>query len=101
MSSDTSTESNARPDAVVSVRFAAEEVAELKKLADAHGIPLSTLIRRTTLRALTWTPAVASLRSNNEAPVASGWAADQSAVQSSWQADANSASVTYSSLGIV
>ena len=99
MGNELSAESN-KPDVVVSVRFATDEVAELRGLADANGIPLSTLIRRVALRALTWTPAVANMQSSNEAPVASGWETHQTEEQYGWPTASTSASLTYSSPGL-
>jgi hypothetical protein len=101
MSNDLNAESSAKADTVVSVRFATEEVAELKRVADAQKIPLSTLIRRSALRMLTWTPPIAQLGSNNAAPAASGWATYESAsARSGSQADATSLTVSYTSPGI-
>ena len=72
MSNDSNAESGVKSGTVVSVRFATEEVAKLKRLADAQKVPLSSLIRRMALQALTWSPPVAQLGSNNQAPTASG-----------------------------
>ena len=98
MGSDSNTESVARGDTVVSVRFAADEVAELKRLADAQKVPLSTLIRRIALGALQWTPPIAQLGSNNQASTASGWAVYQTATaESGFRSDTTSVALDYSS----
>jgi hypothetical protein len=58
----------------VSVRFTADEVAQLRETADAQDVPLSAMIRRTVLEALVSRPPVAYLRSANQAGNVSGWA---------------------------
>jgi hypothetical protein len=100
MSSESDTESAAKADTVVSVRFAADEVAALKRLADAQKIPLSTLIRRIALSALDWTPPIARFGSNNEASTASGWVTYEAAdPRSGSRTDATSVAISYSSRG--
>jgi hypothetical protein len=63
-----------RTDTVVSVRFTAEEVAQLRQAADAQDVPLSAMIRQTVLQTLGRRPPVAILRSVNQAGSISGWA---------------------------
>lgn len=99
MSNDSNAESGTRAGSVVSVRFATEEVAELKRLADAQKVPLSSLIRRMALQALTWSPPVVQLGSSNQAPTASGSATYRPAdVRSGSQSGA--VSISYTSPGI-
>lgn len=74
MSDEEATQGKQRTDTVVSVRFAATEVAELRKTADAQDVPLSVMIRQTVLQALGSRPSVAVLRSVNQAGGISGWA---------------------------
>jgi hypothetical protein len=63
-----------RSEAVVSVRFAADELALLRKLAGAQDMPLSTVIRRAAL-ASSRLPAIADLRTEmNEGAAGSTWA---------------------------
>ena len=101
MSNEANADSNQKADTVVSVRFATGEVTELKRLADAQKIPLSTLIRQIALGALVWTPPIAQLASSNASPPASGWASYQLAdVRSGSQSGVTSLTVTYTSPGI-
>jgi hypothetical protein len=72
-SSHNVTEGNDRSEAVVSVRFAADEVALLRRLASAQHMPLSTVIRRAALAAST-SPAIVGLRTEmNQGAAGSGW----------------------------
>lgn len=68
------TEGNDRSDAVVSVRFAADELALLRGLADAQQLPLSTVIRRAALAAWTCQPMIDVRTEMNQGAAASGWA---------------------------
>jgi hypothetical protein len=97
MGDEASTVSSDRPDMVVSVRFAVEEVEALKRLAEAQKIPLSTLIRRIALNALSWTPPIVRFGTGNEASAGSGWATYQplDAQSGSWT-ESTSVAVDYS-----
>ena len=59
---------------LVSVRFTAEEVAQLRLAADAQDLPLSAMMRQTVLQTLGKRSPVALLRSVNQAGSISGWA---------------------------
>jgi hypothetical protein len=68
------TEGKDRSDAVVSVRFTGDEVALLRRMADAQQTPLSTAIRRAALAASTCHP-IADLRTQmNQGAAGSSWA---------------------------
>jgi len=67
------TEGNDRSEAVVSVRFAADEVALLRRLAGAQRMPLSTVIRRAALAASTPSAIVGLRAEMNQGAAGSGW----------------------------
>lgn len=61
-----------RTETVVSVRFSSEEIARLRRLAETRDLPLSTLIRQSSLAAFASQPLV--LRpSINQGAAGSGW----------------------------
>lgn len=62
-----------RPESVVSVRFAADEIALLRQLADAQKVPLSTLIRRAALAASASRPVAELLVQMNQGGAGSTW----------------------------
>lgn len=73
-SSHDATEGNDRSEAVVSVRFAADEVALLRRVAGAQNMPLSTVIRRAALAASTPSAIVGLRTEMNQGAAGSGWA---------------------------
>ncbi len=74
MGEEEASQGKQRTDTVVSVRFTAEEVAQLRQAADAQDLPLSAMIRQTVLQTLGKRSPVALLRSVNQAGSISGWA---------------------------